>query len=497
MLKNKLKNIIYSIALVIALQGCNEGLIEYQPIDEISSKEWFLNMEQCEMFLNGAYNEYTHEHASAETWIICGNNLLGDFSTRKYTYYEVLEPTFSWTNQLWEFHYRVVNKMSLLLNNLDSLTNKEERVRIEAEARFLRGYSNLMLRRAYGEIPLRTNSPDASQPASYPKNSMEEVMYTIIADLTFAVDNLPHNWKDWKKMNYAVGRPLKGSALGYRMLAYMYEKNYIMAINDFKAIEESSRGYALLANYRDLFTLANENSQESLFEIQYQGYQSAWGRPSNTHWLNEMTMPKTNTTKKFSRFGGWYLYEISAEFCNSFEKGDARRSTCIVGEGETYIGELYPNNEAFVLDTGATITGFSCAKYWVGFEHPETDANIGSSLNLPQLRMGEVILNYAECLARISNMADAYSQLNRVRQRAGLSDKNIAGLDQFMDDLTVERRHEGFAEPNIWFDLVRSGMAAKTLKEVYNLDMKDHWQYFPIPQQEIDTNTELRQNEGY
>jgi hypothetical protein len=493
---NKILSLLFFL-MSFALFSCDDDFLNNVIVDQVTDDQWWKNMEQFEMFINGAYNEYTFGWASGTAWPIAGNHPLGDFIYEYPVRYDsYFEPNVGNHWVLWEFHYRVVNKMNMLLSKTHFLKDKNEKIRIEAEAHFIRGFSFLMLHRSFGKINIRLEAPNASAPSNYPRDEIEAVRKQIISDLTFAVDNLPETWNDWRNLNYDVGRPLNGSALAYRMLAHMYNEDYKNAIKDFEAIDQSSHGYGLLNNYRDVFALKSENSIESFFEIQYQGPVAAWERPMNTHLLANQCHSKDSYSYSFVKDGGYSFFFISNEFANSFENKDLRRKTCIIGAAETFVGELFKVGEVYEFDklTAVPPTGYLCTKYWVGLEEK---IKYGSNLNLVQLRYADAVLNYAECLAREGNLSAAYQQLNRIRTRAGLENLSGTNFEIFMDNLTMERRHECFAEPNVWFDLVRSGMAEKTLKESYNITMKPQWKLLPITQREVDVNNLMDQNPGY
>jgi starch-binding outer membrane protein, SusD/RagB family len=98
---------------------------------------------------------------------------------------------------------------------------------------------------------------------------------------------------------------------------------------------------------------------------------------------------------------------------------------------------------------------------------------------------------------QLGNIAGALQDLNVVRNRASLS--NASAIDQAVILLEIEqqRRVEFFSEwCHRWLDLKRTGRADAVLGAI-----KSGWQstdvLFPIPQQEIDRNRQLTQNQGY
>lgn len=387
--------------------------------------------------------------------------------------------------------------MTTLISFIGNLSDEDQQNRVLGEAHFLRGFSMLMLYRYYGGVPIRP-VPSSNNPKAYPRNTPEETLEFILEDLQIAIDKLPEVWADYP--GYEIGRPLKGSAYGMRMLANAYKEDWTTVISDFNALESSGRGYGLVGNYADLYHTKKENSIESLFEIQFMGGPvRAFHRVQGGHWLNEVTIPETGGAGVgvYSTYGGWGQWHISNEFEATFEPGDARRGM-IIGEGDTFVGEYFPTGASITIEDGdyGDEDDYGCVKYFTGPEFLQGNG-AGSSLNIHVMRFADAIMLNAEALAKTGNISGAYTQLNRIRGRAGLGTKSGGNLDQFMADLTLEKRHEGFAETGVWPELVRMGTAKDVLENEYGVTWESRWQYLPIPLDEMIGNAQMDQNDGY
>jgi hypothetical protein len=90
--------------------------------------------------------------------------------------------------------------------------------------------------------------------------------------------------------------------------------------------------------------------------------------------------------------------------------------------------------------------------------------------------------------------ADATTQINDIRDRAGLPD--LPG-PATLADLQTEKRHELCFEAQRWFDITRWGIGASVFGSAWN----DKFVVYPFPQSEIDrtkgTENEIHQNTGY
>ncbi len=159
---------------------------------------------------------------------------------------------------------------------------------------------------------------------------------------------------------------------------------------------------------------------------------------------------------------------------------------------------------------------------------------LGSAVNYSIIRFADVLLWAAECEVEIGDLNRARALVNYVRNRAktgrmvevaydyignylpsanySIDIYNTAWADQTMarNAVRFERRLELALEGHRFFDLVRWGIAADYIT-TYLTKEKDRlpnnlkgvafkanqYEYFPIPQQEIDLDPKLKQNPGY
>ncbi|HML86139.1 MAG TPA: RagB/SusD family nutrient uptake outer membrane protein, partial [Bacteroidales bacterium] len=81
--------------------------------------------------------------------------------------------------------------------------------------------------------------------------------------------------------------------------------------------------------------------------------------------------------------------------------------------------------------------------------------------------------------------------INNVRNRAGLSSILSASQEQLLPLLLQEYRHEFAFEGHRWHDLTRTNMAVSTL------GIEEFRTLWPIPISETQSNSAIKQNEGY
>jgi hypothetical protein len=117
------------------------------------------------------------------------------------------------------------------------------------------------------------------------------------------------------------------------------------------------------------------------------------------------------------------------------------------------------------------------------------------------LRYADILLLYAETVTLQGRPADAYPLLNRIRSRAKLAPL-AAGLSatQVMAEIRHQRMLEFFREGQRFYDLKRWGLLEQEIKNSDKVGREfftAKFAYFPIPQGELNTNPNIKQNTGW
>jgi hypothetical protein len=396
-------------------------------------------------------------------------------------------------SNFWRRLYYIVGNANIVLSKLETApeaVTAADKKRISSQIKFLRGFAYYHLAQGFGSVPLITTVFDESQ-LKMSCTPVDKVWDQVIADFKEAAEGLPEA-NDWGSEK---GRASKGSALGYLAQAYMYKKNWPdaqKAHQDLMGLTKPK--YRLLDNVRSVFTYAGKNTDESVFEVQFRKVDNAqfqWGTtPNNGQIMNESTAPR-GIGVEYAAFGGWGQWLLNRKLADAFDPNDDRRKQLVKVPGESYKGELMSSTLTIPFNIVQPNSAFA-TKWWLG----PSDTYLEGQ-NVPYLRFAEVLLDHAEVLFELGNATKAYENLNLVRQRAKLGAKPVSSdRETFFTDLTNERRFELFLEPGIWWQLVRSGRAAKFLFDNHNVVMKSQWAHYPIPQLERDQNENMCNN-GY
>lgn len=378
----------------------------------------------------------------------------------------------------WTGQYQNINLCNQVLDNVPNINmDATLKARYIAEAKFVRAYSYFRLVRAYGRVPLRLTIPKDNTEYNIPQAERSAVYAQIEKDLTEAAAALPQSYGAAD-----LGRATRGAALGMRAKVAMYQNKWadVLALTN----QVIGLGYDLFPDFEKGFRTQNENSVESLFEVQAELLQSN-ADASNSQY---------SQVQGVAGVMGWGFNTPSAELAAAFETGDPRRDATILFRGETTPqGDLVPTtvpNERYNQ------------KSYVPFNTRISGFNEGAQQNFRVLRFADVLLMNAEAANELGNSSQALTSLNRVRRRARgnnpdiLPDVTTTDQTALRNAIWRERQVELAMENDRYFDVIRQGRAAQVFgPKGWKPNKNEVW---PIPQTEIDLSGGLlTQNPGY
>lgn len=380
----------------------------------------------------------------------------------------------------WEGEYQTINFANQVLDNVPGITmDNALKSRYLAEAKFIRAYAYFRLVRAFGDVPLRLNVPADPSVYNLPRSPKATVWAAIEKDLTDASAVLPQSYP-----TADVGRITKGAALALLAKVSMYQQKWSNVLNYTNQV--MALGYSLLPNYEKVFRLENENSSESIFEIQCALI------PGNAAASNSQYSQVQGVRGVAG--GGWGFHVPTQDLANAYEAGDPRRSGTIIFRGTTtFEGDVIPAQGDNPMYNYKSYVPFSL---WVsGF-------NEGAQQNVRVIRYSDVLLMNAEAANELGNTSQALSSLEMVRARARQGNANIlprvttTDKTALRDAIWKERRVELAMEYDRYFDVIRQGRGAQVFgPKGWKANKNEVW---PIPQNEIDlSGGVLTQNPGY
>jgi len=379
----------------------------------------------------------------------------------------------------WTGQYQNINLCNQVLDNIPAISmDPNLKSRYLAEAKFVRAYSYFRLVRAFGDVPLRLNVPKDASEFNIPRTPKAQVYAAIEKDLNDAATVLPQAYAATDK-----GRATKGAALALHAKVAMYQQKWADVLSLTNSV--MTMGYSLVPNYEQSFRLNNENSTESVFEIQCEIIPSIAG--SATSQYSQVQGVRGSVA-------GWGFNVPTAALAAAYETGDVRRDATIIFRGETT-----PEGDA--IDPNGDNPMYN-QKSYVPFSLIITGFNEGAQQNVRVLRYADVLLMNAEAANEQGNPTLAKTSLNLVRARARggvagvLPDVTTSDKDALRTAIWKERQVELAMESDRYFDVIRQGRAATVFgPKGWKANKNEVW---PIPSTEIDKSAgTLTQNPGY
>lgn len=397
----------------------------------------------------------------------------------------------------------IVARANQVLANVPNIKMDETRKKqILGEAYFLRAFSHFYLLNMWGNIPLIAKPANTLEDILVPQSSTADVWASIKSDLKQAQASLPDKPKD-------VGRATSGAATALLGKAHLYTKDWAMAAAEFKKIIDGG-AYKLVANYQDNSLSTTNNNAESIFELQYQSSSTGnWG-PSGTPnpyrgqaWEPDIA-PKGYTSQAGTTINRW-VFDLFMKEKTTTGAIDPRAFATMIWN---YPGAKVYQDDFTKAFTGSDANNVLVRKY-LNFDRTSS-LTPGSwayaTNNRRMIRLGDVLLMYAEAENEANGpTAAAYAAINQVRTRATMPGiKPGLSKDTFREAVRNERVLELTAEGDRFLDLLRWGIAADVFTKNPALRSNSGGQfqankneYLPIPQNDINTNPQLKQNPGY
>lgn len=417
-----------------------------------------------------------------------------------------------YVEEAWRANFNGIFKANTVIEqiakNSNSVGSAALATRLTAEAKFLRAFFYFDLVKYYGKVPLIDHTVSASEATTIGRSPVADVYALIIADLQFAIANLPAGYSGtFPAYGTAdVGRATKYAAEAILASVYMTRSgpNYGIAgagmglsewnvalpllqdiITNGPFVFNPTQ-YAFPVPAAGIFSYSNQSpgyttgNREAIFDVMY-FTQAASGLGATYPWV---LVPQDyfNTYGNPSISGALGAPSVSKDLVNSYAANDKRLSPTI--HTTAYGSAAFPFYRKY-LDTTKV---------------PSTNSRFDWAINFIAVRYTDILMLKAECILRGApgTQADVDGIVNQVRARAGLAALTGVTLPQLFD----ERRREFSGEGSRWFDLQRSGnlitimnawiaVEDAALHKMAQVAAKDI--IYPVPQSQLDAAPGLYQ----
>lgn len=526
---NKLKNKIIALCLcTIALCSCEDFLdpsstSEFVPKDANSLNELLLgeayprnDIDGMNIFLNLLDDDITAMPYQAPQDGFDANRFLAAYTWQPDMFKMMEEAGYSNTN-MYEQYYELILGANAVIDYIDQVNDEKQNINyVLAQAYALRGFLYFKLVNIFGQpinsqpdalgVPLKLNSGVENTENALARRTVKDVYTQVINDLKEAerlYETLPAD-KQFAK-DYRTSLPMVQLLLSR---VHLYQENWSDA---------ASYAHKVMTNSN--FKLLDLNVVETLTEEGYPFYKTyhAYSESSEVIWVYGsvsdmgswvMSYAGTSNPKDNNRVMHAY-FKASDDLMETYEDTDLRKERYIIKKAvrdergidiwtPMAIGKLSVN---IPQDNGVSLNNFY---------KPIS----GSGVFGRSLRLSEAYLNYAEAKAMMYQMGtdangateaqDALDEL-RVKRYAANDFKSldITDAEELIQFVRNERRRELCFEDHRWYDLRRWGMKEikhvwyndANTKSTFTLTQGDKGYTIPIPDEAMDLNAALKQNE--
>jgi hypothetical protein len=460
------------------LTSCNKLVEIPPPTSSITTSQVFADSIDANSAVLGIYSKIFNQKLDGGSYsfgnsgitLFCGisaDELIPYSSQFQPFYFNTLLSSTPDVGRFWTQPYSYIYQANACIEGIQSSTTIEDNVRkkLIGEAKFLRAFCYFYLVNLFGDIPY-ISSTNWAQSSLSARTSSAEVYDNVIADLKNAQEVLPIDYSNSGGERVRANRDA-ASALLARV--YLFQKKWA----DAEALATSVIQNSSFLLEPDLNNVFLSESKEAILQFKLNS-----GFP-----INNITPEGYYCIPYDSTVNADFYF--STQLLDSFEVDDQRKSSWINSSKAYGVTYYYP------------------FKYKVGVSQYQPNAT--PKENYMVLRLAEQYLIRAEAEANGAGggIAAAISDLNMIRNRAGL--QNYSGnsdKSSVLNGIYHERKVELFAEwGHRWLDLKRTGLVDSVMSKVTPLKGGGTWnsnhKLFPIPLTEIQYDPNLVQNTGY
>ncbi len=511
------------LLLAVFFSGCNNDFLERQPLDEISNDAFWNTENDLRVYNNSLYSMARndndvpimmghHDGFWSQAWSIWYLSGFSDDTAPRHPRSDpfqlvrsgkhfVPDGPFWFGYRGWDF----VRAINFGLENYDK-ADVTEAVRNQyiGEARLFRGWFYADKVSKFGDVQWvdRTLNVDDEDVLNGERDSRELVMDNVLADLTFAAENMPDNWGD----GAAPGRMNRWAALLVKSRVCLFEgtwRKYHGGSDADRWLQEAADAAEELITSGP-YSLYSTGDPTSDYNAIHRMTDLS-GNPEVIYWRRYQLGIYTNHVQSYHRsyVGGATknmvedylcsdglpitlspLYQGDEVYENIFENRDPRLRQTILHPDDVGIymyGNIapdvadYPKIQGQTKPGQASTTGYHIIKV---FENSASYATYNTSATPAiTLRYGEALLNYAEAKAELGTITqgDLDMSINLLRARVAMPPMSVDvpmdpryandGVSALIAEIRRERRIELFMEGSFRYDDLRRWGLGEKLRE--------------------------------
>lgn len=392
-------------------------------------------------------------------------------------------------SEIWIQEYLVIRKCNTIIERVagvdDKVLTAKEKLRIDAEARFLRAFCYFDLGRTFGKAPLILKAQNLEEDLLVAPSPFAEIVEFVKDECDLYADNLPLTYPEEE-----AGHATKGAFLALKSRALLYLASPLNSEDDARKWDDAAVAAQAVMDlhvyelykvgetpYRSMEFDKTAANKEVIFERRFSFPEA----PHNIHMMWSLDAedagswnglyPTQNLVDAYETIDGKLIDDPTNTMYDAqdpYSNRDARFYQSIIYNGstwETYLMSMVTNtvdpskNGSCKPRLGKARCGYGPKKF---IEELDPSTNIyggyAQSNNWPYFRYAEVLLNYAEAKNESMSVPDesVYNAVNEVRARS--NQPNLpTGLskEEMRKRIKNERRVELLLEEHRFYDLRR------------------------------------------
>jgi hypothetical protein len=496
-MKSILKYLL-SGALLLAVAACDDT-IQYTPETQITGEAYWKTQDDVRAYLGGIYNRLRlnqnttlYGEDRSEYW---ASSITGRIST-------------AWSQNLnesnapeWTSFYNTIYHCNLLLQKIGAInfTNPAEKSRIQAQAHFIRAYLYFFMAKTWGDVPLVLEPFEGTTFPLPSRTPVQQVFDQINEDIDAAIALFPEAGYVTNQSQLGKNQASKPAAYALKADVKMWTARVLGGGNaDWQdAIDAidlvGASGVSLLPEFSNVFATTSRKNAEIVFSL-YMNYAELID-PSTSNG-SQMYARLTNPTS----VQGILSFDNASEIAYAINGPNADPGYQPSAAAKALLS-VYANDKR---KKGSYIDGLQSGVVTYAFGNKfrgtmfQGDRYFDDDIVI--YRWADMLLLRAEAKAAMDNITDAITDLNLVRNRAGIGDYTGATDKATVErEILDERGRELFHENKRWWDLVRAhhGNVIDVYTVVPNLVGKTTPLYWPVAVRVRSLNTNIDQTPGY
>lgn len=473
-----MKKIFITCAITLALLSSCTSVLDKNDFGSVSEDKVWQDATLATAFVNGLYvsipgwnhalADATDEATGGGAW--CDGTHTPDIAK---SYKD------DKNNALWFWPYQDIRNANIFIKNAQDpeICTVDEKLtsRLVLEVRFVRAYLYFEMVKRYGGVPLITVPQEITEDLMVKRNSTKDCFDFIITELKACATDLPDSYEaaDLGRVTKGAAKAFLGRVLMFRASKQFNPSNTIaLWENAYKQNKETfeylkNQGHVLRADYGKLFL--EEMNKEVVFAIRYMNpgrtqKRDAAVRPIKFSQNNSGGChPTEEVIDRFPTIDGKKFttkdIKEGEDIRNLWKNRDKRFYATIVYQESTYFNESMELNEnaendyAYGKNIGSR-TGYYSKKA-IDQSLSITDCQ-SSGTDYIDIRLAEVMLNYAETAVEVGKLDEAFDILKQIRNRAGINETStdpdlkgkVYGLNPNMNQTEMREavREERFIE---------------------------------------------------